>query len=108
VGVRSTQREANYFSKQLKLFTDRIFRDGLYHSDRSSGLENLHWLERRRYSLNCNWKVFVDNYLDGGYHVPHLHKGLDSVLDYSSYMIENGEHFCLQSSPMVSRITMMK
>jgi len=66
------------------------------------GLEHLHWVERRRYSLNCNWKVFVDNYLDGGYHVPHLHKGLDSVLDYSSYTIENGEHFCLQSSPMVS------
>jgi choline monooxygenase len=67
------------------------------------GLEKLHWIERRRYSLNCNWKVFVDNYLDGGYHVPHLHKGLDSVIDYSSYTIENGEHFCLQSSPMVSR-----
>jgi choline monooxygenase len=66
------------------------------------GLKNLHWIERRRYSLNCNWKVFVDNYLDGGYHVPHLHKGLDSVLDYSSYTIENGEGFCLQSSPMVS------
>ena len=64
--------------------------------------ENLHWMERRRYSLNCNWKVFVDNYLDGGYHVPHLHKGLDSVLDYRSYTIENGEHFCLQSSPIVS------
>jgi choline monooxygenase len=52
--------------------------------------------------LNCNWKVFVDNYLDGGYHVPHLHKGLDSVLDYSSYTIENGEHFCRQSSSIVS------
>src|SRR6267142_4708546 len=64
--------------------------------------QDLHWMERRRYSLNCNWKVFVDNYLDGGYHVPHLHKGLDSVLDYSNYTIENGEHFCLQSSPMVS------
>ena len=66
------------------------------------GFQTLHWLERRSYSLNCNWKVFVDNYLDGGYHVPHLHKGLDSVLDYSSYTIENGEHFCLQSSPIVS------
>jgi len=41
-------------------------------------LANLHWVERRSYTLNCNWKVFVDNYLDGGYHVPHLHKGLDS------------------------------
>lgn len=65
-------------------------------------LTTLQWAERRRYTLNCNWKVFVDNYLDGGYHVPHLHKGLDRVLDYSNYTIENGERFCLQSSPMVS------
>lgn len=65
-------------------------------------LPNLHWMERRHYSFACNWKVFVDNYLDGGYHVPHLHKGLDSVLDYKNYTIENGERFCLQSSPIVS------
>ncbi len=65
-------------------------------------LESLHWFERRHYSFDCNWKVFVDNYLDGGYHVPYLHKGLDSVLDYSSYMIENGRHHCLQWSPIVS------
>src|SRR5438067_666604 len=64
-------------------------------------VSSLHWFERREYTLNCNWKVFVDNYLDGGYHVPHLHKGLDSVLDYSRYTIENGERFCLQSSPIV-------
>lgn len=65
------------------------------------GLANFHWVERRSYTIDCNWKVFVDNYLDGGYHVPHLHKGLDSVLDYSNYTIENGERFCLQSSPIV-------
>ena len=61
----------------------------------------LQWVERRHYSFDCNWKVFVDNYLDGGYHVPHLHKGLDSVLDYSNYMIQNGERHCLQWSPLV-------
>jgi choline monooxygenase len=65
-------------------------------------LNNLKWFERRHYSFDCNWKVFVDNYLDGGYHVPHLHKGLDSVLDYSNYKIENGENFCLQWSPIVT------
>lgn len=65
-------------------------------------LRNLHWFERRHYSFDCNWKVFVDNYLDGGYHVPYLHKGLDSVLDYSNYMIENGKHHCLQWSPIVA------
>src|SRR6185369_13621652 len=65
-------------------------------------LQNLHWQERRHYNFDCNWKVFVDNYLDGGYHVPYLHKGLDSVLDYSQYMIENGTRHCLQWSPLVS------
>ena len=65
-------------------------------------LRELHWFERRHYQFDCNWKVFVDNYLDGGYHVPYLHKGLDSVLDYSKYMIENGEHHCLQWSPIVT------
>ena len=62
----------------------------------------LHYFDRRTYDIHCNWKVFVDNYLDGGYHVPHLHKGLNSVLDYKSYTIENEDRYCLQSSPMVA------
>ena len=78
------------------------FTTALVDQIRPLNLARLHWLERRHYSFDCNWKVFVDNYLDGGYHVPHLHKGLDSVLDYSNYMIENGERHCLQWSPIVS------
>jgi choline monooxygenase len=66
------------------------------------GLQALRWTARRTYTLDCNWKVFVDNYLDGGYHVPYLHKDLNSVLDYSEYTIECGERHCLQSSPLVS------
>ncbi len=62
----------------------------------------LHYFDSRSYDIACNWKVFVDNYLDGGYHVPHLHKGLSSVLDYKEYTIENEDRFCLQSTPMVS------
>ena len=64
-------------------------------------LEPLQWFERRSYTLNCNWKVFVDNYLDGGYHVPQLHRRLNSVLDYGHYTIGTGQRFCLQSSPLV-------
>jgi choline monooxygenase len=75
---------------------------GLRDQVRPLGLDGLHFQERRRYTLDCNWKVFVDNYLDGGYHVPHLHEGLDSVLDYGQYAIENGERHCLQSSPLVA------
>ena len=65
-------------------------------------LSKLHFFERKTYDIACNWKVFVDNYLDGGYHVPHLHKGLSSVLDYKQYTIENEDRYCLQSSPMVA------
>ena len=64
--------------------------------------EKLHYFDRRIYTLNCNWKVYVDNYLDGGYHVPHAHKGLSSVVEYTKYAIENFERACLQSSPLDS------
>ena len=66
------------------------------------GVSKLHYFDSRTYDIHCNWKVFVDNYLDGGYHVPHLHKGLSSVLDYKEYTIENEDRYCLQSSPMVA------
>jgi phenylpropionate dioxygenase-like ring-hydroxylating dioxygenase large terminal subunit len=66
------------------------------------GLSSRKYFETRVYDIHCNWKVFVDNYLDGGYHVPHLHKGLNSVLDYKEYTIENEDRYCLQSSPVVS------
>jgi choline monooxygenase len=66
------------------------------------GLSHLHYFASKTYDIACNWKVFVDNYLDGGYHVPHLHKALSSVLDYKSYTIENEDRYCLQSSPMVA------
>ncbi|HUI41075.1 MAG TPA: aromatic ring-hydroxylating dioxygenase subunit alpha [Terriglobia bacterium] len=65
-------------------------------------LAALHFFERRIYPVPCNWKVYVDNYLDGGYHVPHMHKGLNSVLDYTHYTIENEDRVCIQSSPVRS------
>jgi len=64
--------------------------------------KKLQYFDRRVYTLNCNWKVYVDNYLDGGYHVPHAHKGLSSVIAYTQYTIENFERACLQSSPLSS------
>jgi choline monooxygenase len=46
---------------------------------------NFHFLQRRVYEISCNWKVYCDNYLDGGYHIPSLHLGLNSELDMASY-----------------------
>jgi phenylpropionate dioxygenase-like ring-hydroxylating dioxygenase large terminal subunit len=80
----------------------RNFLGGLVKRVAPLGVSKLHYFDTRVYDIACNWKVFVDNYLDGGYHVPHLHKGLNSVLDYKEYTIENEDRYCLQSSPMVA------
>jgi phenylpropionate dioxygenase-like ring-hydroxylating dioxygenase large terminal subunit len=77
------------------------FLGGLVKKAAPLGLAKLNFFDTCSYDIHCNWKVFVDNYLDGGYHVPHLHKGLSSVLDYKAYTIENEDRYCLQSSPMV-------
>lgn len=79
----------------------REFLGGLVNRCAPLGLSTLHYFATKSWDIACNWKVFVDNYLDGGYHVPHLHKALSSVLDYKQYTIENEDRYCLQSSPMV-------
>jgi choline monooxygenase len=60
----------------------------------------LQFFVQRCWVIDCNWKVYVDNYLDGGYHVPHMHKGLNSVLNYSQYTIENLDRASIQSTPL--------
>jgi choline monooxygenase len=67
-----------------------------------SGLEGLQFVAQREYDLACNWKIFMDNYLDGGYHVNAVHPGLAGVLDYSEYRTEVFRHCSLQSSPLKS------
>jgi choline monooxygenase len=57
----------------------------------------LRFVSRRTYVLDCNWKVYVDNYLDGGYHVPVLHGSLSSQLDLSTYRTELFECGSLQT-----------
>jgi choline monooxygenase len=56
---------------------------------------------RLTYEVNCNWKVYVDNYLEG-YHVPYVHPELCSLLDYQNYATETFEYYSLQHSPFSS------
>jgi choline monooxygenase len=63
-------------------------------------LGGFRFVERRSYELGCNWKVFVDNYLDGGYHVNTVHPSLAGVLDYVQYKTECFASTSLQTSPL--------
>ena len=66
----------------------------------SLGLDDLEFHQRVEYELDCNWKVFVDNFLDGGYHVPVLHKGLTNAIDYQDYTTILDDRSILQSCAM--------
>jgi choline monooxygenase len=57
----------------------------------------LQFAKRVQYEVQCNWKVFVDNYLDGGYHVGHLHGGLASQLALDSYRTEIADRVSIQT-----------
>ncbi len=64
---------------------------------RDMAVDSLQFVARRKYTMACNWKVYVDNYLDGGYHVSYLHRGLAGQLDLDSYKTEIFERYSIQS-----------
>ena len=61
---------------------------------------NLRFHSHKTYDIACNWKVYVDNYLDGGYHVNTIHPALAGVLDYTEYTTTPDGNTVLQSSPL--------
>jgi len=61
------------------------------------GTDQLEFVARRSYDIRCNWKVYVDNYLDGGYHVSVLHQALAGQLDLATYGTEILERVSIQS-----------
>jgi choline monooxygenase len=54
--------------------------------------EELALTERRDYLVNCNWRVYVDNYLDA-YHIPMGHPGLLKEIDYPLYRTETFRYY---------------
>jgi choline monooxygenase len=57
------------------------------------------FFERRTYDMKCNWKTYIDNYLEG-YHLPSVHPGLNRELNYNSYTVETHQHYVRQWSPI--------
>jgi len=64
-------------------------------------MKNLQFYKEDVYDINCNWKVYVDNYLEG-YHIPIVHPELANMLDYKEYTTEAHSMYSLQHSPFKS------
>ena len=68
----------------------------------SRGLSEMGLAGRKDWELDCNWKVYVDNYLEG-YHIPIVHPGLMKEIDYALYSTETDRFWSLQHSPIKPR-----
>lgn len=62
-------------------------------------LEQMKYVTTRSYPVNANWKLYVDNYLEG-YHIPLVHPTLNREIDYRQYVTELGERHVLQYAPV--------
>jgi choline monooxygenase len=62
-------------------------------------LDRMTYVTTRNYPVNANWKVYVDNYLEG-YHIPLVHPSLNREIDYRQYETELGERYVLQYAPV--------
>ena len=47
------------------------------------------------YIVEANWALYCENYLEG-FHIPFVHAGLNSVIDYGNYTTELFQHSSLQ------------
>ena len=59
----------------------------------------LRFSRRVDYEVASNWKVYVDNYLEG-YHVPYVHPELAKLYDYTQYVTTVHGAYSLQHSPL--------
>jgi choline monooxygenase len=47
------------------------------------------------YTVEAHWALYCENYLEG-FHIPFIHAGLNSVIDYGSYAVEMYRYSSLQ------------
>ena len=72
---------------------------GIAERIRPNRLDTKQFVRRVDYEVPANWKVYVDNFLEG-YHIPHVHPELNKALDYLAYRTELGSWYTLQHSPL--------
>ncbi|MCW5967429.1 MAG: Rieske 2Fe-2S domain-containing protein [Blastocatellales bacterium] len=66
---------------------------------RNFRINEMRWAARRDYVIECNWKVYVDNYAEG-YHIPIAHPSLMRELDYENYRTILGRYHSRQDAPI--------
>ncbi|MEY4361222.1 MAG: hypothetical protein RL391_528 [Actinomycetota bacterium] len=88
--------EASPLSDEIGLLDEHV---------RRHDFDGFHYGHRVTRELACNWKTYVDNYLEG-YHVQLLHPLLNSAIDMSTYRVSIPDPtFCLHEAGPVEGST---
>lgn len=118
--VKNFQRE--YYglkSINLKIWMDMIFinfsKNNLFDMpiDNIKGhiyplnISSYKYHSRVSYNIKSNWKIYIDNYLEG-YHIPFVHPRLNKLIDYKSYQTELFDNYSLQWSPIKPELSPYK
>lgn len=67
---------------QLFINENKGFCDRLAHIP----LEDFKFHSNESHKINCNWKVYAENYLEG-YHIPNMHPKLNTMIDMKEYKV---------------------
>lgn len=75
--------------------------EGIVERIRPISIAEMRFHSRVSYDIACNWKVYVDNFLEG-YHLPYVHPELCDILDLHAYKTELSTYYSLQHSPIAA------
>ncbi|KAJ1428395.1 ring hydroxylating alpha subunit-domain-containing protein [Ochromonadaceae sp. CCMP2298] len=85
------------FLEENRAFCDRLS-GGDVGGSRGVPLEDFEFHSATTHTIKCNWKVYVENYLEG-YHIPTIHPGLNQQVDMKQYIVKVHKGFVEHESP---------
>ena len=99
--INNNSNGSNYNDNMNKTMKSKLFHDQpdmkiCHQLLKQTNYDQLIHIKTKKYHLKCNWKVFIDNYLDGGYHVPIAHKELSNLINMKTYERIKYDNFFLQ------------
>ncbi|HEY8061691.1 MAG TPA: aromatic ring-hydroxylating dioxygenase subunit alpha, partial [Gemmatimonadales bacterium] len=73
---------------------EHFFEDIAARSSRFA-VTTMKYVGSKAWRIACNWKVYVDNYLEG-YHIPLVHPALHKELEYDQYRVDLHRYYSVQ------------
>jgi choline monooxygenase len=61
-------------------------------------IETFGKLDQAAFAMNCNWKTYTDNFVEG-YHIPGIHAGLNAAVDMSRFETTHQRGVVIMKAP---------